>query len=330
MIESVKYFKALSDETRLRLLNLLIHFELNVNEITEAMSMGQSRISRHLKILTDSGLLDWRRDGLWVFYRSAREGNGREFINSISATFKNDYDLKIDLSRLLWIIEEKSRAKTEFFDSIAPDWDNIKKDITGSLDITGQVLDRIRSADTAADLGCGTGELLLALSKKARRVIGVDKSPKMLAQLKSRFDDKNGRIDLRIGAIEHLPMKDGEADTAVINMVLHHLPSPFNGIAEANRILKTGGHLYIIDLDKHGSEKMRERYGHRWLGFSRDDMENWLESAGFMINERAGFKGAGGMRIILTHGIKEKNISNLNQINIKEIYNEHEDYKRSI
>ena len=267
MIESVKYFKALSDETRLRILNLLMHHELNVNEITEALAMGQSRISRHLKILTDSGLLESRRDGLWVFYRVAREGEGTEFIGSISGTFKNDPDLRIDLSRLHWIMEEKSRAKTEFFDSIAPEWDSMKKEITGALDITGQVMARYNGEGIAADLGCGTGELLLALAEKAARVIGVDRSPKMLAEVKSRFPGANGRMDLRMGALEHLPMRDGEADTAVINMVLHHLASPFNGIAEANRVLKPGGTFSLSTLKNTAARPCGRSTGTGGSGF---------------------------------------------------------------
>lgn len=329
MIESVKYFKALADDTRLRLLNLLIHYELNVNEITRALAMGQSRISRHLKILTDSGILSFRRDGLWIFYRAASEGEGTNFINSVKKMLLNDYDLKIDLSRLEWIIEEKSREKTEFFNSIASQWDSMKRNITGDLDITGEISSRIKKSGTIADLGCGTGELLLAMNAASRKVIGVDRSPMMLNEVKSRFSNKNGKIDLRIGAIEHLPMKDGEADAAVINMVLHHLASPYEGITESNRILKKGGSLIIVDLEKHSNEEMRAKFGHRWLGFFSEEMENWLINAGFRINENTRFKGAKKMKINLIHAVREREISNVYQIKTKEMNHEHEDYKRN-
>jgi ubiquinone/menaquinone biosynthesis C-methylase UbiE/DNA-binding transcriptional ArsR family regulator len=328
-METVKYFKALSDETRLRLLNLLVHHELSVNEITDALNMGQSRISRHLKILTDCNLLVYRRDGLWAFYSASKEGPGREFIISISGFLENDYDLKIDLSRMEWIIEDKRKEKKKFFDSIANRWDRMKKEIMGDLDITPEILSRIEKRESAADLGCGTGELLLELSRKANKVIGIDHSPKMLEEVKTRSSEKGNNLDLRIGTIEQLPVKDEETDLAVLNMVLHHLDSPFNGIAEANRILKYNSPLIIVDLEKHSNEDMRSLYGHRWLGFSKPEIENWLKNAGFTIKETEEYRVNLNMKVCLYYAVKEKNISNLNQINIKEIYNEHADEERS-
>ncbi len=327
-MEAIKYFKALSDKTRLRLLNLLIRHELNVNEITNILGMGQSRISRHLKILTDCGLLSQRRDGLWVFYRAAPEGEGREFINSMENILRKDQDLKIDLSRLEWVIEEFEKNKTKYFDAIAPDWDKLKKNIFGNFNITKEIVSKLDMYHTAADLGCGTGELLAALNNKADKIIGIDKSSKMLEEVKQRLPRGENKYDLRLGKIEHLPMKENEADLAVINMVLHHLPSPFNGIAEANRILKTGGTLIIADIKKHDNEDMRRIYGHRWLGFSDNEIDNWLFNAGFEIKISSQYNVENNMKINLYFAEKIQDIRNLNQINIKEIYYEHEDDKR--
>jgi ArsR family transcriptional regulator len=324
-----KYFKALSDDTRLRLLNLLVNHELSVNEITDILNMGQSRISRHLKILTDCGLLVSRRDGLWVFYSASKEGPGREFIISISGFLKNDYDLKIDLSRMEWIIEDRLKKKKKFFDSIANRWDRMKKEILGDLDITSEILSRIENIESVVDLGCGTGELLLELSHRAEKVIGIDQSPKMLEEVKTRFSENGNNLDLRIGTIEQLPVKDEEADLVVLNMVLHHLTSPFNGLAEANRILKYNSQLIVIDLEKHKNEEMRSSYGHRWLGFPQPEIKNWLKKAGFTIKETAEYRVNLDMKVCLYLAVKEKNVSNLNQINIKEIYNEHADEERS-
>ncbi len=327
-MKTTQYFKALSDDTRLRLLNLLVHHELSVNEITEILGMGQSRISRHLKILTDCALLVFRRDGLWVFYSAAKDGPGRKFIDSISGFLKNDYDLKIDLSRLEWMIEERRKEIKEYFDSIADRWDRMKKEILGNLDITAEILSRTNNFTTAVDLGCGTGELLLELSSKGNKVIGIDQSPKMLEEVKTRFSENGNNLDLRIGEIEQLPVKDEEADLAVLNLVLHHLTSPFNGIAEANRILKPNSSLIIADLEKHGNEEMRSSYGHRWLGFAKTEIENWLKNAGFTITGTAEYRVNLNMKVCLYSAVKEKSISNLNQINIKEIYNEHADEER--
>ncbi len=281
----VSCFKALSDETRLRLLNLLWHYELNVNEIVSVMEMGQSRISRHLKILSDCGLVQYRRDGLWVFY-SARKHNGPgDVFEKIADIVKNDPELKHDLAGLETILREKSQEKTRFFDTLAARWDSVKGDILGPVNIAAEVISRIGEGGVTADLGCGTGELLPYLKQRSNVVIGVDKSPKMLEEARARLGMDADGIDLRIGEMEHLPMRDREADSAVVSMVLHHLASPGDCILEISRVLKRGSRLVIVDLGKHDNEIMRKKYGHRWLGFSREEMENWLNESGFRIEE---------------------------------------------
>jgi len=291
----IAYFKSLSDETRLRMFNLLMHHELNVNEIVMAMGMGQSRISRHLKILTDSGLLSSRRDGLWVFYRAAENGKGRAFIDALGYFLETDEELVADLAALRNMIQERSFEKTSFFNAIAPDWDDIKSEILGDMDVVSILGTMVKKGDVAADLGCGTGDLLLALHEQGARVMGVDKSPMMLDITRKRFAEKGINADLRIGELEHLPMRDGEADLAVINMVLHYLPSPRHVIAETARVLNTASKLVIIDLEKHTNEEMRRKYEHRWLGFDRDEMTRWLTEGGFALEDVKNFSAKQGM-----------------------------------
>lgn len=303
-MEIVQYYKALADETRLRLLNLLLRHELNVNEIVSVMGMGQPRISRHLKILTDCGLLKFRRDGLWVFYSASREGRGGSFNELFSDFTGNDQDLKQDYNAMKAVLEEGLQEKTRFFDSIAPDWDDIKLGIFGTVKLSDEIVERMTDCHVAADLGCGTGELLVPIRKKARRVIGVDKSPKMLEEAERRLASNGKGIELRIGEMEHLPMRDREADTAIINMVLHHLPSPDSSILEAGRVLKTGGSLIIVDLDKHQNEDMRKKYEHRWLGFTKKNIEKWLSAGGFIPKEFVQFDARDGLKINLFVSVK--------------------------
>lgn len=284
----VSYFKALSDETRLRLLNLLSHHELNVNEIVSVMGMGQSRISRHLKILSDCGLVEFRRDGLWVFYRSRKDRTPGDVGEKIADILHSDTELRRDLEGLNEVIRKQSQEKTRFFDTLAASWDSVKGDILGPVNIADEVLARIGEGGIVADLGCGTGELLPFLKQRADVVIGVDKSPKMLEEARSRLGGGTEGIELRIGEMEHLPMRDHEADSAVLSMVLHHLPSPRDCIGEIARILKKGGRLVIADLEKHGNELMRTKYGHRWLGFSSEEMVQLLGDAGFRMDEVKG------------------------------------------
>lgn len=304
-MDAVQYYKALADETRLRLLNLLLRHELNVNEIVAVMDMGQPRISRHLKILTDCGLLKYRRDGLWIFYSAASEGRGGSFNELFKEFIANDNELLSDYTAMKGILDEGLKERTRFFDSIAPEWDDIKQGIFGTINISEEIVERMVNCNVAADLGCGTGELLIPMKKKARMVIGVDKSPKMLEESAHRLASNGKGIELRIGEMEHLPMRDQEADAAVINMVLHHLPSPDSCIAEAGRVIKKGGSLIIVDLDKHTNEEMRKKYEHRWLGFTRKNIERWLVAGGFAPCEFFQFEVREGLKINLF--VSEKN-----------------------
>jgi len=277
----VSIFKALSDETRLRLVHLSMHYELNVNEIVSILGMGQSRISRHLKILTECNLLTYRKDGLWTFYSAATEGEGYTFIQSIRYLFDKDRIFQDDIHHAKRLLEEQEIEKVRFFDAIAEDWEKLKREIIGDVNLNGMILENIRRPGVIADLGCGTGDLLDALKQKATRVIGVEKSPKMLESARRRFSADKGNVELRIGELEHLPIREEEADMAIINMVLHHLPEPIRAIKEASRILKKGDTFIIVDLVTHQQESMRERFGDRWLGFAVTDIQKWLESGDF-------------------------------------------------
>lgn len=293
------YFKSLSDKTRLRLLNLLLYHELNVNEIVGIMAMGQSRISRHLKILADSGLLASRRDGLWIFYSAVSGGRGREFIDSIKYLLKEDRVYRQDSERAQKIIEDRKRETSRFFDFVSHDWDRMKRTIIGDFDLTGVIRERLHPCRVAVDLGCGTGDLLPVLEGMAERVIGVDNSPRMLDEARKRFSIDGHKIDLRLGDMEHLPLRDGEADFAIVNMVLHHLTDPAAGIRETYRILNRNNPFFIVDFVKHEDETMRRKFQDRWLGFTPVEVRQWLTGSGFKIRETLPFVLSSGFRINL-------------------------------
>lgn len=305
-MKAVNYFKALADETRLRLVHLFLHYELNVNEIVAITGMGQSRISRHLKILTDSQLLTFRRDGLWMFYSAHTEGEGYHFIQSIKYLFGANPIFTEDLFEADRVLEERSQETTRFFDSIAEDWEKLKREIIGDVNLSNLILESLPASDTIVDMGCGTGDLLARLKQRADRVIGVDKSPKMLDEAKRRFSGDGKNVDLRIGELEHLPLREGEADSAVINMVLHHVLDPVKACQEASRVLKKGKTFVIVDLLHHQVERMRERYGDRWLGFYMSDITRWLEKSGFNIGKIDYFDLKKGLKGFMVQSVKEK------------------------
>ena len=278
------YFKALSDQTRLRLLNILRFKEFNVQELMGILDMGQSRISRHLKLLQDGGLIESRRNGMWSFYRAIDRDPGRRFTDSICYLFEEHPIYRHDLDAAAACLRTGRLRSRHFFDSVASNWESMKRSVIGELDLVGEIAKFIPPAQSAADLGCGSGTLLERIAGKMGTVIGVDSSREMLAEAAKRLGPKAELVDLRVGELEHLPLGDGETEVAIINLVLHHLRNPRQGLLEARRILRKGGTLVVADFDRHEQEMMRSRYGDHWLGFSPEEVESWLEDAGFHID----------------------------------------------
>jgi len=283
----ISYLKALSDETRLRIVNILFHYELNVNEIVALLEMGQSRISRHLKILSDGGLLKSRRDGLLIFYSVVVDGDGREFLDALKFFIDNEGYLKKDLKNHEKNLHKRYLKQKQYFNSIASTWDQIKADIFGDFDISSIILPKIKVSDVVADLGCGNGYLLSEIFKESENshLIGIDDSEMMLLEAEEKFKSFKNKPDLRIGKLEHLPMRDNEIDFAVMNMVLHYLTRPEDAVKEAERTIKSGGNLLIIDFEKHSDENMRTKFDHRWLGFSDTEMKSWIKETDFKLKE---------------------------------------------
>ena len=299
-MEAVTYFKALADETRIRILNLLYKKELNVNEIVSILDMGQSRISRHLKILSDSSLLISRKDGLWVFYKANEIAFSGELIRLIDSKLKSEEIFLLDIIRLDKYIKERGEKVKEYFNKVASDWKKIRGEILGELDLNSEIVKYAGKCRCTADLGCGNGELVELLLAKSEKVIGVDRSQGMLDEA-GKYLKSSGKtgFDLRLGELAHLPVRDNETDCVVINMVLHYLDDPSAAVSEAARVVKSGGRLVITELDSHGDESLRNSYGHRWLGFPPDTVKSWLEQNGFSFKKSKSFSAAKGLNVVL-------------------------------
>lgn len=280
-MKSLTYFKAMADITRLRLYHLLLHHEMSVNEIVAHMGMGQSRISRHLKILTDCGLLACRRDGVWAFYSAAKEGDGALVADLMASLSKDDPLIQADLVRAEAVIRDRRLRRLKFFNEIAPRWEHLKVDIIGDFDLNEALMADIRPCRMAVDLGCGTGALMTRLAERVETVVGVDSSANMLKEAEARLQTLGGGFDLRLGELEHLPMGDGEVELAVISLALHHLDNPRVALKESGRVVAPGGRLLIAEFEQHADESLRDRFGDRWLGFSEGELLSWLADAGF-------------------------------------------------
>ncbi len=298
-------FKALSDETRLRLVHVLGKYELNVNELTMLLGMGQSRVSRHLKILAESGLVTARRDGLWVFYSQGAGSKSTALWQALAGFIDPEEEpFAGDLRLARKILDERDVAARHLFNNLAEDWDRINREIMGDFDLPGAVLKLMPECGTAADLGCGTGTVLVGLKTKAARLIGVDGSPRMLELARRRFSGDES-VSLRIGELDHLPLADGEAEFACLNMVLHHLYDPDAALREIHRILTAGAYLVVTDFDKHEMEAMRTEYGDRWLGFSPAEIKAILNRTGFEAEEPLRMPVQRGLAVLLTRAVRK-------------------------
>ena len=185
------------------------------------------------------------------------------------------------------ILEERALKTRQFFNAIAEDWDELNREVLGAFDLPEAVCAAVpEGCGMAVDLGCGTGGVLARLLPRAHGVIGVDGSARMLEICRRRFtpeDIADGRVSLRIGELSHLPLRDHEANFACINLVLHHLSDPAEGLREIRRIMPPGGRLFVADFLRHADETMRNRYGDRWLGFDETQLTADLATAGFAV-----------------------------------------------
>ncbi|MFH2091845.1 MAG: metalloregulator ArsR/SmtB family transcription factor [Pseudomonadota bacterium] len=278
----IKCFKALSDPTRLRLFYVLQHYELNVNEIVMVVGMIQSGVSRHLKILVDSDLLTSRKDGSFIYYSIAKNQIAQSLIFLIARKDSNDPMVEQDMETAREMIHIRQNRTKRFFKSVAPQWDRLKKEVFKEFDLNLVISQKIEFSGFISDLGCGTGELVEQFaSRSVGKIIGIDSSPEMLDQARKRLAG-NPMIELRLGELEHLPMKNKEIDTAVMNMVLHHISQPRVSISEVFRVLKPGGVFVLSDFEKHDNEKIKQIMGGSWMGFEQQEIKTWLTESGFI------------------------------------------------
>lgn len=297
-MDLLRIHKALADETRLRLMAVLLAHELNVGELVGVFGMGQPRISRHLKILAEAGLVESRRDGLWAFYRAAQAGAGRDFLAAHGPLLAGLPQHGQDAERALIAVRERALATRRFFDSVAGQWRDLSREVLGDFDLAEELSSRMHPGMIAADLGCGPGELLSRLAEGARQAIGVDSSPRMLELAAARMAGRTN-ASLRLGELEHLPLRDGEIQAATLSMVLHHVSDPLAVLAEARRVLAPGGSLFIAEFDRHENEAMRVKYGDARLGVDKETLYDWLQTAGFAPRRVDAFPVNQGLTVLI-------------------------------
>jgi ArsR family transcriptional regulator len=290
MSDLLPIYKALADESRLRLLRALLQGRFNVNELVRIVAMGQSRVSRHLRLLLDAGLIVVQREGTWAYYEAAPSngdtcvGAQLDLVRSHASELPHDDS---DATRRLECLEQRRQRSSAFHERAAADWTLLRQELFANQSACARVLEVFNNVDCVADLGCGGGELLAGLCERSGHVIGVDGSPAMLDEARRRValleSSQRMRVELRLGTLEHLPLANAEIDAALLNMVLHHIADPPAVLAEVRRALAPNGRVAVCDLAAHDDEEMRERHGDQWLGFSTEHMQRLLSQAGFAI-----------------------------------------------
>jgi len=283
MSSTLKSLRALSDQTRLRIMALLERDELSVNELQEVTRLGQSRISTHLGQLQDAGLVQSRRDGKRTFYRASQEVEKHvvEFIQLAIRGAKELPEHSSDQINLKRILARRREQAQIYFNQVAGRFDRVYGP-GRSWQGFGHLLLRIVPPLVVADLGAGEGLLSELLARRCKKVIAVDNSEKIV-EFGARKARKNGlkNLEFRLGDLQNPPIDPGSVDLVILSQALHHAEDPCIAVAAAHRLLKSGGQLLILDLQKHQFEKARELYGDRWLGFVESDLHHWLEEAGF-------------------------------------------------
>jgi demethylmenaquinone methyltransferase/2-methoxy-6-polyprenyl-1,4-benzoquinol methylase/ArsR family transcriptional regulator len=276
--------EAAGEETRLRILCLLNEAELTVSELVAILGQSQPRVSRHLKLLVESGLAARQREGAWAFFRLDDEEGAfaRELVRRLDPS---DPILSADRERLEVARETRRKHASAYFAEQAADWDRIRALHAPEERVEAALASMIgdKPFRSVLDLGTGTGRMLELLGPRAVRAVGVDQSAAMLALARSRVDEEGLRnVQLRQGDIYAPPVERDGYDLVVIHQVLHFLDDPARALKEAAHALAPGGRIVVVDFDAHREEFLRSDFAHRRLGFAASEVESYLAEAGLV------------------------------------------------
>ena len=291
----------------MRIVHLLGAMELSVGELAQAVGQSQPRVSRHVRILAESGLVDRRKEGKWVFLRLGTSPACRRLIGmfeDIPDLESEGLWLKADLARLAAIRADRLRAADDWFGRHAGEWDAIRSLHVPEAQVE-EAMARALGEEPVGhllDLGTGTGRMIELFGPNARRISAIDRSPEMLRLARAKLpQDGVGKFDLILGDFCDLPLEDASVDLVTAHQILHYSPTPQTAIAEAARVLSDGGRMLIVDFAPHDREDLRARDQHERLGFSDEQVGDWFASAGVEV-ERADTLAGGELTVKLWLG----------------------------
>ncbi len=278
--------RAAGEETRLRLLVLCAHSELTVSELTQILGQSQPRVSRHLKLLCDAGLLDRYQEGSWVYYRLSAKSSASLLARTlVDLVPESDPVVSRDLERLEAVKKARNIAAEEYFRENAAHWREIRSLHVPEEAVEAALLEMTAEYEIAdfLDIGTGTGRMLELFGPKVEHAIGVDTSREMLSFARSAIEEAGLRnCQVRLADMYNLPFSSQTQDAILFHQVLHYAENPATAVSEAARLLKGGGILAIVDFAPHDLDSLRMDHAHRHMGFSESEIWHCCEQAGLV------------------------------------------------
>ena len=286
--QTLDALRAIGEETRLRVVAVLRHGELTVTDLTEILGQSQPRVSRHLKLLVDAGLVAKHREGTWAFFRLTESEPHRAIVAAaLDVVAGDDLVLAADLQRLGAVRSRRASAAAEYFEQIATIWDEERSLHAAAGTVEAAMLDVLGNEPIGrvVDVGTGTGRMLQLLADRASRAVGIDTSHSMLSVARANLEQAkaSGGVtnwELRQGDVHSPPLDAASFDLVVIHQVLHYLDDPGRAIAEAARLVAPGGRLLVVDFAPHRHDFLRAA-AHRRLGFTHEQLRDWFDQASF-------------------------------------------------
>ena len=278
-------FQSLADPSRLRIVSLLRSMELSVGELAQVLGQSQPRVSRHVRILADAGLVARRKEGSWVFLQLTDPDRAVPLFDAI-ASWAGEGDRALfdgDSARLEAVRADRADAAARYFAVHAETWDSIRSLHVAESEVEQAIAAALGSDPLGrlVDIGTGTGRMLELFGPQAESAIGIDRSSEMLRLARVKLEGSGVRgTSLRQGDMYALPLADASADVVILHQVLHYAQAPAHAIAEAGRVLGPGGRLLIVDFAPHEREELRDTDAHQRLGFADPAIAGWIEGAG--------------------------------------------------
>lgn len=276
--------RAAAEGTRLRVLALCAEAELSVTELVAILGQSQPRVSRHLKVLTEAGLLERLPEGNWVFFRLADDNPAATALRAMIGDLAgSDPALALDRRRLKAVRDARAREAAEYFSENARRWDEIRSLHVDETAVEAALLSLLPKGPVGdlLDIGTGTGRVLSLAAARAQRAVGIDLSHDMLTVARANLERAGlGHCHVRHGDMYQLPWPRDSFDVVTIHQVLHFAEAPGDVLAEAARVLRPGGTLAVVDFAPHGLEYLRADHAHRRLGFSERELRGWFRAAG--------------------------------------------------